>query len=97
MLVGDDRSCVAFLTPTPWATPDPFVPRLFLRLPAWEPTANAEYWIAKVERNRRRDVATNAALAEAGWTALRFWAHASPQEVAHVIGGAVVKARAAHG
>lgn len=33
---------------------------------------NADYWIAKVESNRRRDADTDAALAEAKWTTLRF-------------------------
>jgi hypothetical protein len=62
-----------------------------------QPSANADYWIAKVEGNRRRDAATDATLAEAGWTTLRFWAHENPEGIADVIRKAVVKARDAHG
>ena len=32
-----------------------------------------EFWIPKIERNMQRDLEVNAALAEAGWTVLRFW------------------------
>ena len=32
-----------------------------------------EFWIHKIERNMQRDLEVNAALAEAGWTVLRFW------------------------
>lgn len=32
-----------------------------------------EFWIPKIERNIQRDLEVNAALAEAGWTVLRFW------------------------
>lgn len=39
------------------------------------PRANAEYWSAKVERNRDRDLETTAVLQAAGWTVLRFWEH----------------------
>jgi DNA mismatch endonuclease (patch repair protein) len=31
------------------------------------------FWDAKIERNRARDAAVNAQLAEAGWTVLRLW------------------------
>lgn len=50
---------------------------------------NAEFWRAKVERNRARDAATNEALAVAGWTVLRFWEHESPAEVAEAVRAAV--------
>jgi DNA mismatch endonuclease (patch repair protein) len=32
------------------------------------------FWVAKIERNRARDSATNARLAALGWLVLRFWA-----------------------
>lgn len=32
-----------------------------------------EFWIPKIERNIQRDIEVNAALAEAGWTVIRFW------------------------
>lgn len=46
------------------------------------PAANAEYWIAKVERNRARDHNTDVTLGAEGWTVLRYWAHESPDRVA---------------
>ncbi len=53
------------------------------------PTTNTDYWTAKVHRNRQRDVTTSEALAAAGWTVLRFWAHQPPAEVAEAIRVAV--------
>ena len=46
------------------------------------PKANREYWAAKIERNRRRDLATDAALQAAGWTVVRAWEHEAPDVVA---------------
>ncbi len=34
---------------------------------------NSSYWIAKIERNRARDLNNRQALEAAGWTVLRFW------------------------
>lgn len=34
---------------------------------------NAEYWIAKIEYNRKRDTMQTRQLEEAGWHVLRFW------------------------
>ena len=34
---------------------------------------NKEYWIAKIERNMKRDKMVNAELKSAGWRILRFW------------------------
>ncbi|MHB1841836.1 MAG: very short patch repair endonuclease [Sulfobacillus sp.] len=39
------------------------------------PKNNAEYWKAKVDRNRRHDATVNAALTSSGWTVLRLWEH----------------------
>ncbi|WP_410608794.1 very short patch repair endonuclease [Amycolatopsis sp. lyj-109] len=39
------------------------------------PKNNAEFWRAKIEGNRQRDVDTDARLAEAGWLAVRVWEH----------------------
>lgn len=50
-----------------------------------QPTANVDYWVAKVERNRARDRGTDAALSDAGWTVLRYWAHEEPERVADEI------------
>jgi len=37
------------------------------------PKANAAYWIAKVARNRARDVATKQRLEGSGWSLLVIW------------------------
>jgi DNA mismatch endonuclease (patch repair protein) len=34
---------------------------------------NAEYWLAKIERNIERDLQNTGRLQEMGWTVLRFW------------------------
>lgn len=40
---------------------------------AREPKSNADYWRAKVQRNRDRDERTIAALSDAGWNVLIVW------------------------
>ena len=37
------------------------------------PKANADYWRAKIARNRTRDAATRTTLKRAGWSALTIW------------------------
>ena len=37
------------------------------------PKANAAYWRAKIDRNRARDVAAEAALQAAGWRVVTVW------------------------
>ena len=44
------------------------------------PSTHVEYWTAKIERNRERDIETDALLAEAGWTAVRVWEHEDPRQ-----------------
>ncbi|MDR0416543.1 MAG: very short patch repair endonuclease [Propionibacteriaceae bacterium] len=53
------------------------------------PAANADYWRAKIDRNRARDEAVNQTLGEAGWTVLRFWSHEPPEAVAAQVEAAV--------
>jgi DNA mismatch endonuclease, patch repair protein len=36
---------------------------------------NGWYWPLKIDRNRRRDVDTDAVLAGAGWQVIRVWEH----------------------
>lgn len=43
-----------------------------LRLPA----ANRDYWVRKIERNRRRDQRAARALRARGWRVVRVWEHA---------------------
>jgi DNA mismatch endonuclease (patch repair protein) len=40
---------------------------------ARQPKQNAEYWRAKIARNRTRDAAACKALNETGWTVLTVW------------------------
>jgi len=39
------------------------------------PRSNRQYWIAKLERNRKRDRLVRRGLYSAGWRVLRIWAH----------------------
>ncbi len=41
--------------------------------PRLEKGQNAEYWVAKIKRNRERDEEVNKALSFMGWTVIRFW------------------------
>jgi DNA mismatch endonuclease (patch repair protein) len=46
---------------------------------------NAEYWVAKIDRNRKRDRSQVAILRRLGWHVLRYWEgdiRRSPQAVA---------------
>ena len=40
---------------------------------ARRPKSNADYWRAKIDRNRARDTRTAAELAEMGWTVITVW------------------------
>lgn len=40
---------------------------------ARQPKANADYWIAKIARNKARDAASTAALTGMGWTPITLW------------------------
>ncbi len=37
------------------------------------PATNAEFWVGKFERNRRRDHVVNLTLRKIGWAVLRLW------------------------
>ncbi len=52
---------------------------------ATSPKRNADYWLPKLEANRRRDDETNRLLGSAGWTVLRFWEHVPPAAIAEQI------------
>jgi DNA mismatch endonuclease (patch repair protein) len=45
-------------------------------------TKNAEFWLTKINDNKRRDAETNRALADQGWTVVRCWEHEDPLAVA---------------
>lgn len=47
-----------------------------------QPSTNQEYWVAKVDRNVRRDSEVDAMLQEAGWAVIRVWEHDDPDAAA---------------
>ncbi len=53
------------------------------------PTTRPEFWMAKINANRKRDVVVKAALAEEGWRQLTIWECAirgkNPEAVAKVV------------
>lgn len=53
------------------------------------PKANADWWLAKLDRNVERDRQTDLLLVARGWQVLRFWEHEDPVTVAATIAGAV--------
>lgn len=57
--------------------------------------ANAAWWAAKIDANRRRDSDTDERLARAGWIVLRFWEHDDPDRAAETVRDAVGRHRAA--
>ncbi|UQX04982.1 very short patch repair endonuclease [Streptomyces sp. RerS4] len=58
------------------------------------PKNNADFWRAKIEGNRSRDLDTDARLAEAGWLALRVWEHEDVDTAAARVLATVVGRRA---
>ncbi|MGD8202145.1 very short patch repair endonuclease [Ornithinimicrobium sp. W1679] len=54
---------------------------------------NADYWSAKIERNRVRDADTDARLFADGWTVVRVWEHTPPAEAAVLVAKAVAETR----
>ncbi len=42
------------------------------------PKNNREWWLQKLDDNRRRDVDTDRVLTEHGWTVVRVWEHDDP-------------------
>ena len=57
------------------------------------PKTNAEWWMAKLEANIRRDRNTDMHLWEAGWAVLRFWEHEDVSLVVQKIAIAVRERR----
>ena len=49
------------------------------------PVSNREWWIEKIDKNRRRDTETTDVLRRAGWSVSRWWEHESPAVVAAVV------------
>jgi DNA mismatch endonuclease (patch repair protein) len=49
------------------------------------PKTNGAWWLAKLEENKARDRRHNTALESAGWVAVRFWEHESPDDAAATV------------
>ena len=60
------------------------------------PKANAGWWAAKIEENRRRDWETTAELESRGWRVMRFWEHEAPEAVMAAIASVIDKTNREH-
>ena len=49
------------------------------------PKANRDYWVAKLQENSERDVATTRRLGEAGWRVVRLWTHLQMDESGNLV------------
>jgi DNA mismatch endonuclease (patch repair protein) len=47
-----------------------------------KPKTNREYWLPKIQANKRRDKEFDQVLKEAGWLVIRAWEHDDPKLVA---------------
>ncbi|MFI5008932.1 MAG: very short patch repair endonuclease [Solirubrobacterales bacterium] len=54
-----------------------------------EPATNADYWAAKIDENRMRDVRHTQALEVGGWQVVRVWEHENADEAIERILSAV--------
>jgi DNA mismatch endonuclease (patch repair protein) len=57
------------------------------------PSANLDYWLPKLARNRERDRLNDKHLSGAGWLVIRIWEHEDPEEAATRIAAAVRERR----
>lgn len=57
------------------------------------PKSNADYWLPKIEGNRKRDADTSAHLKALGWRVLRFWEHEDPVSIVEQILQELIAAR----
>jgi DNA mismatch endonuclease (patch repair protein) len=49
------------------------------------PTANREYWRAKIDLNIARDARNTDSLRAAGWIVIRVWEHDAPAEIVPLV------------
>lgn len=61
---------------------------------ATSPKANAEWWSAKLQRNRERDADTDEQLRQLGWLPVRVWEHEDPVAAAERVRDLVLQRRA---
>jgi DNA mismatch endonuclease, patch repair protein len=62
-----------------------------------QPGSNVEYWVAKVERNVRRDQEVDLILRQSGWAVVRIWEHDDVAEAVRRIVDVVAARRASSG
>jgi DNA mismatch endonuclease (patch repair protein) len=53
------------------------------------PRANADWWSAKLDRNKARDAETDDVLKSVGWQVIRIWEHETPDSAADRICAAI--------
>ena len=53
--------------------------------PRLEKGNNSEYWVKKIERNRKHDQEINKQLLYLGWTVIRFWGKEIKQDVSQCV------------
>nr|WP_217809848.1 very short patch repair endonuclease [Micromonospora sp. NBS 11-29] len=58
------------------------------------PTANSEYWVAKIDRNVARDRKNEDLLRDAGWVLITVWEHEAPSAAASRVEETVRRRRA---
>jgi DNA mismatch endonuclease (patch repair protein) len=58
------------------------------------PRANADWWRAKIEANRRRDLDTDRRLEAMNWTPIRIWSHEPAADAARRIALASIRSPA---
>jgi DNA mismatch endonuclease (patch repair protein) len=56
------------------------------RFPLWQHTVS-QFWVEKIEKNRRRDQRSFRRLRKAGWRVLRIWEH----EIEHDLSGVLAR------
>ncbi len=57
------------------------------------PAANGDFWRAKIEGTRARDIRTDKMLIESGWTVVRLWEHQPIEDMAEAVDAIVCQAR----
>ena len=57
------------------------------------PKSNADYWLPKIEGNRKRDADPSAHLKAVRWRVLRFWEHEDPVAIVEQILQELIAAR----
>ncbi|GAA2672879.1 very short patch repair endonuclease [Streptomyces violaceolatus] len=49
------------------------------------PSSNRDFWVAKIEGNKRRDAETDRLLVEQGWFVVRVWEHTAVEDAVTLV------------